>query len=88
MKLIVIALSFLGYNSSKDSRSSDTFTKSEYKFINNVIKLNGVPTEIYRDKKYIQMNYSYQRLQLGKDGFIHQIEELINGEWVNVGPEF
>ena len=88
MKLIIIALNFFGYNTPKDSRSTNTFTKSEYKFINNIIKLNGVPTEVYRDKKYIQMNYSYQRLQLGRNGFIHEIEVLINGEWVNVGPEF
>jgi surfactin synthase thioesterase subunit len=87
MKLIVIVLSFFGYNTPKDSRSSDTFTKNEIEFINNVIKINGVPTEIYRDKKYIRVNYPYQRLQLARNGFIHEIEVLLNGEWINVGTE-
>lgn len=88
MKLILIALSFFGYNTPKDSRSTTKFTTSEYEFINNVIKLNGAPTEVYRSGKYIQVNYPTERLQLGKDGFVHNIEIYINNEWQDVGPEF
>ena len=88
MKLLIIALSFFGYNSPKDSRSTIKFTKSEKEFINNIVELNGKPNEIYHSDKNIQVNYSNQRLSLGQDGFIHELEVLVDGQWINVGPEF
>ena len=88
MKLLIIALSFFGYNTPKDSRSTTRFTKSETEFINNIIKLNGEPNEIYHSGKNIQVNYSNQRLSLGQDGFIHELEVLVDGQWINAGPEF
>jgi hypothetical protein len=34
------------------------------------------------------VNYPDQRLVLGQDGFIHDMEILEGGEWIDLGPEY
>lgn len=88
MKTLFIILSALGID--YNPQPTTTFTWSERRFIKNVIKISGKePLEVYKltnDK--IQINYSDQRLTLGQDGFIHDLEILDGDKWIDLGPEY
>jgi hypothetical protein len=88
MNTLFIILSVLGININIPKKTN--FTWNEKRFIKNVIKIQGQePLEVYKLKNNkIQINYPNQRLTLGQDGFIHDLEILDNGKWVDLGPEY
>ena len=88
MKTLFIILSAFGIDYNPNLTTN--FTWSERRFINNVVKVQGEkPLEIYRlENNKIQLNYPNQRLTLGQDGFIHDLEILDNGKWIDMGPEY
>jgi len=92
MKLLAILLAALGIELSPPDyvTKENNFTKSEKRFIRNVIRVCGKePAQVYRLKNgKIAVNYADQRMVLGKDGFIHDLEIYEGGEWVDLGPEY
>jgi hypothetical protein len=94
MKSIVLMLSLLGIMKEKPTGNYldrwGKFTKSELKFIKSVAKIaHKEPYYVYRqDNGKIAMLFNDQRIVLGKDGFIHDLHILENGEWIDLGPEY
>lgn len=94
MKSIVLIMSLLGIFKPDQKHSYldrwDIFTKGEMRFIKNVAKLaNKDPYYVYKqDNGKIAMLFDDQRVVLGKDGFIHDLHILENGEWIDLGPEY
>lgn len=86
MKALLFVLSVCGINLQQPQH----FTFSERVFIRNVIKIAGKkPDDIYRlENNKIRLNYPDQRITLGQDGFIHDLEVLDNGKWIDLGPEY
>jgi len=68
----------------------NNFTRSELRFIKNVVRLCGSePASVYRlENGKIALNYADQRMTLGQDGFIHDFEIYEGGEWIDLGPEY
>lgn len=67
-----------------------SLSKSERKFVQNVVRIHGSkPLEVIKLKNgNISVNYSDQRIVLGTDGFIHDLEILEDGVWIDLGPEY
>lgn len=67
-----------------------SLSKSERKFVQNVVRIHGSkPLEVIKLKNgNILVNYSDQRIVLGTDGFIHDLEILEDGVWIDLGPEY
>lgn len=67
-----------------------SLSKSERKFVQNVVRIHGSkPLEVIKLKNgNISINYSDQRIVLGTDGFIHDLEILEDGVWIDLGPEY
>lgn len=88
MKTLLIILSALGINYNNPMKKE--FTWSERRYIKNVMKISGKnPIEIYKlQNNKIQINYPDQRLTLGQDGYLHDLEVLHNGRWIDMGPEY
>lgn len=91
MKFLILLLAAFGMESAKPHiATTDHFSFSEMRFINSVIRNNGdEKPEVFRLKNgKIAVNYSDQRLVLGQDGFIHDLEILEGNEWIDMGPEY
>lgn len=92
MKLIIILLAALGMDSGmpKHITTTDSFSFSEMRFIKNVIRIKGEEKpEVFRlPHGRIAVNYPDQRIVLGPDGYIHDLEILEDGEWIDMGPEY
>jgi hypothetical protein len=92
MKLLAILLTAIGVEVTipKYLTKENNFSRSEIRFINNVLRINGKQqAEVFRLKNgKIAVNYPDQRIVLGKDGFIHDLEILEDGEWIDLGPEY
>jgi hypothetical protein len=92
MKLLILLFAAFGMNSAtpKHIVTKDHFNFSEMRFIKNVIRINGKEKpEVFKlPNGKIAVNYSDQRIVLGQDGFIHDLEILEGGEWIDLGPEY
>lgn len=92
MKFLIFLLASLGIETLTPSsmRTKEHFTFSEKRFIANVVRVSGKqPAEVYRlPNGKIAVNYPDQRLVLGQDGYIHDMEVLEGGEWIDLGPEY
>ena len=87
MKTLIMIFTILGLKS--EISDSSKLTKNELRFVKNVIKVQGTPDEVYKlPNGKIQVNYTTQRLTLGQDGYIHDLEILDNGQWIDLGPEY
>jgi hypothetical protein len=87
MKTLIMIFTILGLKSEVSDPSK--LTKNELRFVKNVIKVQGTPDEVYKlPNGKIQVNYTTQRLTLGQDGYIHDLEILDNGQWIDLGPEY
>jgi hypothetical protein len=87
MKTLIMIFTILGLKSEVSDPSK--LTKNELRFVKNVIKVQGTPEEVYKlPNGKIQVNYTTQRLTLGQDGYIHDLEILDNGQWIDLGPEY
>ena len=87
MKTLIMIFTILGLKSEVSDPSK--LTKNELRFVKNVIKLQGTPDEVYKlPNGKVQVNYTTQRLTLGQDGYIHDLEILDNGQWIDLGPEY
>ena len=87
MKTLIMIFTILGLKS--EVSDSSKLTKNELRFVKNVIKVQGTPDEVYKlPNGKIQVNYTTQRLTLGQDGYIHDLEILDNGQWIDLGPEY
>ena len=87
MKTLIMIFTILGLKS--EVSDSSKLTKNELRFVKNVIKLQGTPDEVYKlPNGKIQVNYTTQRLTLGQDGYIHDLEILEDGQWIDLGPEY
>lgn len=85
MKLLFMIFTTLGLT----QPDSDKLTRGELRFVQNVIKIQGAPEEVYKlPNGKIQMDYSDTRITLGQDGFIHDLEILEGNEWIDLGPEY
>lgn len=92
MKLLILLFAAFGMNSAtpKHITTTDSFSYSEMRFIKNVLRINGEEKpEVFRlPNGKIAVNYENQRLVLGQDGFIHDMEIYESGEWIDLGPEY
>jgi hypothetical protein len=92
MKILILLLAAFGMEAGvpKHLTTTDHFSFSEMRFIKNVIRISGKDKpEVYRlPNGKIAVNYPDQRLVLGQDGFIHDMEILEGGEWIDLGPEY
>ena len=87
MKTLIMIFTILGLKSEVSDPSK--LTKNELRFVKNVIKVQGTPDEVFKlPNGKIQVNYTTQRLTLGQDGYIHDLEILDNGQWIDLGPEY
>jgi len=87
MKTLIMIFTILGLKS--EIIDTSKLTKNELRFVKNVIKVQGTPDEVYKlSNGKIQINYKTQRLTLGQDGYIHDLEILDDGEWIDLGPEY
>lgn len=87
MKTLIMIFTILGLKSEVSDPSK--LTKNELRFVKNVIKVQGTPDEVYKlPNGKVQVNYTTQRLTLGQDGYIHDLEILENGQWIDLGPEY
>lgn len=87
MKTLIMIFTILGLKS--EVSDSSKLTKNELRFVKNVIKLQGTPDEVYKlPNGKVQVNYTTQRLTLGQDGYIHDLEILEDGQWIDLGPEY
>lgn len=87
MKTLIMIFTILGLKS--EVSDSSKLTKNELRFVKNVIKVQGTPDEVYKlPNGKIQVNYTTQRLTLGQDGYIHDLEILEDGQWIDLGPEY
>lgn len=92
MKFLILLFTAFGMDSTvpKHIKTTDSFSFSEMRFIKNVIRISSdEKPEVYRlPNGKIAVNYSDQRLVLGKDGYIHDLEIYESGEWIDLGPEY
>lgn len=92
MKFLILLFAAFGMESGvpKHIATTDHFSFSEMKFIKNVIRIkSNEKPEVFRlPNGKIAVNYSDQRLVLGQDGFIHDMEIYESGEWIDLGPEY
>ena len=92
MKILFIILAGFGIQTNGPGyvAKENNFTRNEMRFIKNVVKLCGnEPASVYRlENGKIAVNYADQRMTLGKDGFIHDLEIYEGGEWIDLGPEY
>ena len=92
MKIVAIILAAFGLNVAGPGyvAKDNNFTRTELKFIKSVVRMCGdEPAEVYRLKNgKIAVNYANQRMTLGQDGFIHDLEIYEGGEWIDLGPEY
>ena len=87
MKTLIMIFTILGLKSEVSDPSK--LTKNELRFVKNVIKVQGTPDEVNKlPNGKVQVNYTTQRLTLGQDGYIHDLEILDNGQWIDLGPEY
>ena len=85
MKLLIMIFTMLGLV----QPDSEKLTRGELRFVQNVIKIQGIPEEIYKlPNGKIQMDYLDTRITLGQDGFIHDFEILEGNVWIDLGPEY
>lgn len=92
MKFLILLMAAFGMESGvpKHIATTDHFSFSEMRFIKNVIRINGKekPSVFRLPNGKIAVNYTDQRMVLGKDGFIHDLEIYEGGEWIDLGPEY
>lgn len=88
MKTIYLIFSIFGFLPNNESVNKLSF--QEKRFVNNVVRIHGSePAEIIKLKNgRIAVNYPDQRIVLGADGFIHDLEILEGNEWIDMGPEY
>jgi hypothetical protein len=92
MKLLILIMAAFGMQSGvpKHIATTDSFSYSEMRFIKNVLRINGdEKPEVFKlPNGKIAVNYDNQRMVLGQDGFIHDLEIYEGGEWIDLGPEY
>ena len=88
MKTIYLIFSIFGFLPNNESLNKLSF--QEKRFVNNVVRIHGSePAEIIKlENGKIAVNYPDQRIVLGADGFIHDLEILEGNEWIDMGPEY
>jgi hypothetical protein len=88
MKSIYLILTLLGFT--PNTPTTNTLSFQEKRFVNNVVRVHGSqPAEIIKlPNGRIAVNYPDQRIILGADGFIHDLEILEGGVWIDMGPEY
>lgn len=88
MKTIYLIFSIFGFLPNNESVNKLSF--QEKRFVNNVVRIHGSePAEIIKlENGKIAVNYPDQRIVLGADGFIHDLEILEGNEWIDMGPEY
>ena len=88
MKTIYLIFSIFGFLPNNENVSKLSF--QEKRFVNNVVRIHGLePAEIIKlENGRIAVNYPDQRIVLGADGFIHDLEILEGNEWIDMGPEY
>jgi hypothetical protein len=92
MKILILLLAALGMepNLPKQIATKDHFSYMELRFIKNVIRIHtDEKPDVFRlPNGKIAVNYENQRMVLGTDGFIHDLEIFEGGEWIDMGPEY
>ena len=85
--IIVIAIFIAGSGISQDLPK--TLTKSERKFVNNVISLtNDVVVDVIKRNDNVIVIEFWNTMYTLKDGYIDEMWILSNEDWISLGREF
>lgn len=88
MKMVLLSFLLVGFTSKFYGQSMKKFTKSERKFVKNVIKAhNEVPVNIKRIQDQIEIEFSNIRVILKPDGFIGEVWLREENYWLSLGTE-